>query len=96
MDTRIRELFPHQQEGVERAIRNGRVLLVRPLGSGKTAIGLHVAERVLSTADAPGLWISPAHLLPQLLGEKDRWGLSISIKVLEEIPPQIIPNVLYE
>jgi len=95
LDTRIRELFPHQQEGVERAIRNGRVLLVRPLGSGKTALGLHVAERVLSTADAPGLWISPAHLLPQLLGEKDRWGLSISIKVLEEIPPQIIPNVLY-
>jgi len=88
-------LFAHQTRAIERAISNRRILVIRPLGSGKTAIGLHIAQDLLSTTSEGGLWISPAHLLPQLIEEQQRWRLSLGIQTIPPIPERILAGVLY-
>ncbi|HPP52730.1 MAG TPA: DEAD/DEAH box helicase [Thermoguttaceae bacterium] len=69
--------------------------MIRPLGSGKTAIGLHIADQLLCEPDSVGLWVAPAHLLPQLLQERDRWDLSCPVEILQSTPLLVIPGTVY-
>ncbi len=92
----FRELFPHQKSAIERASRVPRSLIIRALGSGKTAIALHVADRVLVERQKLGLMICPAHLIPQTLKERDRWPLRVSIRVVDSNPEgKFAPGYLY-
>jgi hypothetical protein len=65
-----RRLYPYQRQGIERAVRAGRLLLADDMGLGKTAqaIGVcHVLRRTRRVAR--GLVIVPASLKPQWLRE---------------------------
>ncbi|MCS7306161.1 MAG: DEAD/DEAH box helicase [Thermoguttaceae bacterium] len=89
------ELFTHQRKGIERALAKKRLLLIRPLGSGKTAIGLHIAARLLKEPGSVVLWVAPAHLLPQLLQEQERWSVDYPVEIVQKVPPAVIPGTLY-
>jgi superfamily II DNA or RNA helicase len=89
------QLFAHQQRAIEKAISGKRIIVIRPLGSGKTAIGLHIAQHVLATAPGPAMWVAPAHLLPQLVEEKQRWSLFFPIEIVPPLPQLLVPGVLY-
>lgn len=77
-------LFSHQIRAVERAVQARRLLIVRPFGSGKTCIGLFVAQRLYERQSRRGLWIGPAHLLPQVQREAEKWGLTFPIHRIEK------------
>ena len=76
-------LYPHQQGAIENACSRRFLLIIRALGSGKTAIALHIADRLLAGARDPGLLVCPAHLLRQTQAELSRWSLGLSLTVLD-------------
>ena len=76
-------LYPHQQRAIENACFRPFVLIIRALGSGKTAIALHIADRLLCRSPDPGLLVCPAHLLRQTEGELLKWPLELSLTILD-------------
>ncbi|MBK6847508.1 MAG: DEAD/DEAH box helicase [Proteobacteria bacterium] len=59
-------LYPYQLEGVQRALRGGRLLLADDMGLGKTAQAIATAHVLWSTGRvARGLLVVPASLKPQ-------------------------------
>ncbi len=76
-------LYPHQEKAVENACSRPFVLIIRALGSGKTAIALHIADRLLAGSPDPGLLVCPAHLLRQTLAELRRWPLNVCLTILD-------------
>jgi superfamily II DNA or RNA helicase len=78
-----RQLFPHQREAVATALAARSLLLIRALGSGKTAIALHLADDVLASESQPALYVCPAHLLTQLEAERQLWGLPRPVRVID-------------
>ena len=76
-------LYPHQERAVENACSRPFVLIIRALGSGKTAIALHIADRLLAGSRDPGLLVCPAHLLRQTRAELRRWAIGVSLTILD-------------
>ena len=65
-----RKLYPYQHEGIERAVRAGRLLLADDMGLGKTAQAIGVCHALRRTGRVErGLLIVPASLKPQWLRE---------------------------
>ena len=78
-----RQLFPHQRAAVAAAFAARNLLLIRALGSGKTAIALQLAYEVLRPDSPPALYVCPAHLLSQLEQEQKMWGHSPSVRLVD-------------
>lgn len=76
-------LYPHQERAVENACSRPFILIIRALGSGKTAIALHIADRLLSRSPDPGLLVCPAHLLRQTEAELQKWVLGLSLTIVD-------------
>ncbi|HEY4120402.1 MAG TPA: DEAD/DEAH box helicase [Byssovorax sp.] len=65
-----RTLYPYQREGVERFLRDGRLLLADDMGLGKTTQAIAGCHALFHTGlAARGLVIAPASLKPQWLRE---------------------------
>jgi|GEM_PF-1897142 superfamily II DNA or RNA helicase len=89
----IASLFGHQKRAIERAVSQRRLLIVRPFGSGKTLIGLCVADQLLSHQARYGLWVGPAHLLSQVKDEARDWGLTLTICRVSDTPASFQPGL---
>lgn len=86
-------LFAHQKRAIERAVSQRRLLIVRPFGSGKTLIGLCVADQLISNEVGYGLWVGPAHLLSQVKEEARAWGLTLPVYHLWGVPTSFQPGL---
>jgi SNF2-related domain/Helicase conserved C-terminal domain len=83
-----RRLYPYQIEGIERALRAGRLLLADDMGLGKTAQAIAVCHVLRRTGRVDrGLVIAPASLKPQWLRE---WQLFTGepVEVVEGRPDE--------
>ncbi len=83
-----RKLYPYQEDGVRRFLREGALLLGDDMGLGKTAQATASCHALLASGKiSRGLLIVPASLKPQWLRE---WGLfsDAPIAVVEGSPDQ--------
>lgn len=83
----MENLFSHQISAIKSAFEKKYVLIIRPLGSGKTLIALQIIESYLKSSMGPAVYIGPAHLINQYLKEHNKWGLSFHIqRITSPIP----------
>ena len=83
-----RELYPYQQEGVARFLRNGRLLLADDMGLGKTTQAVAACHQLFAHDHVQrGLLLVPAPLKQQWLREW-RACCSLPIDVVEGTPEQ--------
>ena len=72
-------LFDHQIKAVDELYKRKNVLLLRAMGSGKTAIALHLCKKMLDNSNAFILYVCPAHTIIQIFAEKQKWALDFQL-----------------
>ena len=72
-------LFDHQIKAVDELYKRKNVLLLRAMGSGKTAIALHLCKKLLNNSNAFILYVCPAHTIIQIFAEKQKWALDFQL-----------------
>lgn len=73
------DLYPHQRAAVAYCIRNERVILAEPTGTGKTVSALAVLS---ATSSTPCVVIAPKSLVPMWTTEATRFG---AVETTQEI-----------
>lgn len=79
-------LRPDQLASVEYILRRVRSLLLSEPGTGKTAVELNVAARVIDDDDGPALFVVPATLVEQTVEQASLWTPHLGEPQVHKVP----------
>lgn len=88
-------LMPHQQEAVERALRNRQYLIAHEQGTGKTITGIMLAQSLVQNGVRPVLVVVPPSLRVNWRDEFAKWAPSLSIAELKQKAPLDLRDAPY-
>ena len=81
-----RTLFPFQREGVEKLLRDRRMILADDMGLGKTIQALVAAKAWHQAFDLPVIVIAPVSLRDNWLREAETVGVAIEVHSWAKVP----------
>jgi superfamily II DNA or RNA helicase len=80
-------LMPHQQEAVERALRNRQYLIAHEQGTGKTITGIMLAQSLVQNGIRPVLVSCPPSLRVNWANEFAKWAPHLTVAQLKTKRP---------